>query len=109
MAVGAGGLVSEERGMKSGVNTGILAALTMMMAGQVPHAAHGNNRVRGDLLPQLMTGLRLKHPRAERYPGQHTAHLVGAWRGDGSTSQPTRQGRREFERANRKAMERARR
>lgn len=95
--------------MKSGVNTGILAALTMMMAGQVPHAAHGNNRVRGDLLPQLMTGLRLKHPRAERYPGQHTAHLVGAWRGDGSTSQPTRQGRREFERANRKAMERARR
>lgn len=73
---------------------GLLAALTMMVAGQVPAAAHGSKRVRGDLMPQFGGSPRLKHVRAETYPGQHTAHLVGAWRGDGTPGPVTRQQRR---------------
>ena len=79
---------------KLGMKAAVLAVLAAVGigTGEVPSAARGSRRVSRTLLPQL--GPKLKHYRQETYPGQAGAHLVGAWKGDGSVSVQTRQSRR---------------
>jgi len=52
--------------------------------------------------------LALREPSPEKYEGQRTAYLIGAWRGDGSESVTTRQRIRKAQRVAAKAARRDR-
>lgn len=65
-------------------------------------AASAERRMRG--WRRHMPRVAWREPSPEKYEGQRTAYLIGAWEGDGSESVMTRQRRRKAERVGAKRL-----